>query len=162
MQRYSHNKVLSIFPDIDSDLLKSWATLGLITPDLKSKGIGIFKKYSTNNLIEIGVARELLAFGVKQIIVEPIIQSLREHLVQSQDYDLVIVCRRQYVSAPGREAGQVTEILKGKKSDFKYESDYLLFNETQVGLKPGTVAPLSTSALVICVADIWEYIMRRL
>ena len=162
MQRYSHKKVLNIFPDIDPDLLKSWVTLGLITPDLKSKGIGIFKKYSTINLIEIGVARELTAFGLKQVIIEPIIQSLREHLRQVQDYDLILICRRQYVPAAGKEMRPVTEIIKGKKSHFKYESDYLLFNETHTSLNPGAVVPLSTSALVICVADIWEYIMRRL
>jgi len=162
MKRYSHNNVLKIFPDIDHGLLKSWATLGLITPDLKSKGIGIFKKYSTNNLIEIGVARELFAYGVKQAVIEPLIQSLREHLVESQDYDLIIICRRQYVPAAGKTFAQVTEILKGKKSHFKYESDYMLFNETQVGLHTGSVAPLSTSAIVISVADIWEYIMRHL
>jgi len=162
MNRYSHNQVLKIFPDIDPGLLKTWATLGLITPDLKSKGLGIFKKYSTNNLIEIGAARELSAFGVKQAVIEPIIQSLREHLVESQDYDLVIVCRRQYMPAHGKATGLVTEILKGKKSHFRYESDYMLFNETQAGLNTGTVAPLSTSALIISVADIWEYIMRHL
>ena len=55
MNRYSHSKVLKIFLDIDPSLLKSWLTLGLIAPDLKSKSIGIFKKYSTDNLIEIGV-----------------------------------------------------------------------------------------------------------
>ena len=53
MQNYSHNKVLKLFPDIDPILLKSWGTMGLITPDLKSKGIGIFKKYSTSNLTKL-------------------------------------------------------------------------------------------------------------
>ncbi len=159
MQRYAHNKVLKLFPDIDPILLKSWVTLGLITPDLKSKGIGIFKKYSTNNLMEIGVARELFAFGVRQTIVEPILQSLREHLVHSQDFDLIIVCRRQYVPAEGKEMSLVTEIIKGKKSRFGCEADFMLFNQSQGGLGGGARTP---SALVISVADIWEYIMNRL
>jgi hypothetical protein len=124
MQRYSHSKVLRVFPDIDPSLLKSWLTLGLIAPDLKSKGIGIFKKYSTDNLIEIGVARELFAFGVKQAMAEPIIQSLREHLRQSQDFDLLIICRRQYVPIESKDLGLVTEIITGKKSQFKHESAY--------------------------------------
>lgn len=159
MQRYSHSEVLKLFPDIDPAMLKSWATLGLIMPDLKSKGLGIFKKYSTNNLIEIGVARELFAYGLKQAIVEPIIQSLREHLVKEQDFDLVIVCRRQYVSTDGRNLQLVSEIIKGKKSRFQYESGYMLFSQARQG---AATAALGTSAIVISVADIWDYIMNRL
>ena len=159
MQRYSHSKVLRVFPDIDPSLLKSWLTLGLIAPDLKSKGIGIFKKYSTDNLIEIGVARELFAFGVKQAMAEPIIQSLREHLRQSQDFDLLIICRRQYVPIESKDMGLVTEIITGKKSQFKHESVYMLFNQFQGNSAGGT---LTSSALIISVADIWDYIMSRL
>lgn len=159
MKRYSHSKVLKIFPDIDPSLLKSWLTLGLIAPDLKSKGIGIFKKYTTDNLIEIGVARELFAYGVKQSMAEPIIQSLREHLRQSQDFDLLIICRRQYVPTDNRDMGLVTEIIKAKKTRFKHESAYMLFNQAQ-----GNAAGrgVTSSALVISVADIWDYIMNRL
>jgi len=159
MQRYSHSKVLKIFPDIDPALLKTWLTLGLIAPDLKSKGVGVFKKYSTDNLIEIGVSRELFAFGVKQAMAEPIIQSLREHLRQSQDFDLLIVCRRQYVPKGSRDMGLVTEIIKGKKTRFKHESAYMLFSQSQ-GNTAG--AALTSSALVISVTDIWDYIMNRL
>ena len=159
MQRYSHSKVLRVFPDIDPSLLKSWLTLGLIAPDLKSKGIGIFKKYTTNNLIEIGVARELFAFGVKQAMAEPIIQSLREHLKQSQDFDLLIIYRRQYVPIEGKDLGLVTEIITGKKSQFKHESAYMLFNQSKGSSAWGT---LTSSALIISVADIWDYIMNRL
>lgn len=159
MQRYSHSKVLKIFPDIDPALLKSWLTMGLIAPDLKSKGMGIFKKYTTDNLIEIGVARELFAFGVKQAMTEPIIQSLREHLRQSQDFDLLILCRRQYVSTGKREQGLVTEIIKCKKSRFKHESAYMLFDQSQGNTAGGT---LTSSALIISVADIWDYVMNRL
>jgi len=159
MQRYSHSKVLRVFPDIDPSLLKSWLTLGLIAPDLKSKGIGIFKKYTTDNLIEIGVARELFAFGVKQAMAEPIIQSLREHLRQSQDFDLLIICRRQYVPIESKDLGLVTEIITGKKSQFKHESAYMLFNQSQGNSAGGT---LTSSALIISVADIWDYIMNRL
>ena len=159
MQRYSHSKVLRVFPDIDPSLLKSWLTLGLIAPDLKSKGIGIFKKYTTDNLIEIGVARELFAFGVKQAMAEPIIQSLREHLRQSQDFDLLIICRRQYMPTESKGLGLVTEIIKGKKSRFKHESAYMLFSQSQ-GNPAGSA--MTSSALVISVADIWDYIMNRL
>ena len=159
MKRYSHSKVLKIFPDIDPSLLKSWLTLGLIAPDLKSKGVGVFKKYTTDNLIEIGVARELFAFGVKQAMAEPIIQSLREHLRQSQDFDLLIICRRQYVSTDNMEMGLVTEIIKAKKTRFKHESAYILFNQSQGNR---AVGGLTSSALVISVADIWDYIMNRL
>ena len=159
MQRYSHSKVLKMFPDIDPSLLKSWLTLGLIAPDLKSKGMGIFKKYTTDNLIEIGVARELFAFGVKQAMAEPIIQSLREHLRQSQDFDLLILCRRQYVATGKREQGLVTEIIQCKKSRFQHEAAYMLFNQSQGKTAGGTLTP---STLVISVADIWDYIMNRL
>ena len=159
MQRYSHSKVLRVFPDIDPSLLKSWLTLGLIAPDLKSKGIGIFKKYTTNNLIEIGVARELFAFGVKQAMAEPIIQSLREHLRQSQDFDLLIICRRQYVPIKSKDLTLVTEIIKGKKTRFQHESAYMLFSQSQGNPAGGT---LTSSALIISVADIWDYIMNRL
>jgi hypothetical protein len=159
MKRYSHSKVLKIFPDIDPALLKSWLTLGLIAPDLKSKGVGIFKKYTTDNLIEIGVARELFAFGVKQAMAEPIIQSLREHLRQAQDFDLLIICRRQYVSTEKMEMALVTEIIKAKKTRFKHESAYMLFNQSQGNSAGGG---LTSSALVISVADIWDYIMNRL
>jgi hypothetical protein len=159
MQRYSHSKVLRVFPDIDPSLLKSWLTLGLIAPDLKSKGIGTFKKYSTDNLIEIGVVRELFAFGVKQAMAEPIIQSLREHLRKSQDFDLLIICRRQYVHTESKGQGLITEIIKGKKSQFEHESAYMLFNQSQGNPDGGA---LTSSALVISVADIWDYIMNRL
>ena len=159
MKRYSHSKVLKIFPDIDPSLLKSWLTLGLIAPDLKSKGIGIFKKYTTDNLIEIGVARELFAYGVKQAMAEPIIQSLREHLRQSQDFDLLIICRRQYVPTDNRDLGLVTEIIKGKKTRFQHQSAYMLFNQSQGNR---AVSGLTSSALIISVADIWDYIMNRL
>jgi hypothetical protein len=159
MQRYSHSKVLKIFPDIDPSHLKSWLTLGLIAPDLKSKGVGIFKKYTTDNLLEIGVARELFAFGVKQGMAEPVIQSLREHLRQSQDFDLLIICRRQYVPTEKKELGLVTEIIKGKKTRFKHESVYMLFNQSQCNTAGGA---LTSSALIISVADIWDYIMNRL
>ena len=159
MKRYSHSQVLKIFPDIDPSILKSWLTLGLIAPDLKTKGVGIFKKYTTDNLIEIGVARELFAFGVKQAMAEPVIQSLREHLRQSQDFDLLIICRRQYVSTDNRDMGLVTEIIKAKKTRFKNESAYMLFNQSQGNSARGG---LTSSALVISVADIWDYIMNRL
>jgi len=159
MKRYSHSKVLKIFPDIDPTLLKSWLTLGLIAPDLKSNGVGIFKKYTTDNLIEIGVARELFAFGVKQAMAEPIIQSLREHLRQSQDFDLLIICRRQFVPTEKRDMGLVTEIIKAKKTRFKHESVYMLFNQAQGNSAGGGV---TTSALIISVADIWDYVMNRL
>ena len=159
MQHYSHSQVLKIFPDIDPALLKSWITLGIIAPDLKEKGIGIFKKYTTDNLIEIGVARELFAFGVKQAIAEPIIESLREHLRQAQDFDLLIICRRQYVPTEGNSQGLVTEIIKAKKTRFRHESDYMLFNQVQRKAGGG---PLTSSALLISVADIWDYVMNRL
>ena len=159
MQRYSHSKVLKVFPDIDPSLLKSWLTLGLIAPDLKSKGVGIYKKYSTDNLIEIGVARELFAFGVKQAMAEPIIQSLREHLRQSQDFDLLIICRRQYIPTEGKDLGLVTEIIQAKKTRFKHESAYMLFNQSQGNSAGGA---LTSSALIISVADIWDYVMNRL
>ena len=159
MERYSHSTVLKIFPDIEPALLKSWLTLGLIAPDLKSKGIGIFKKYTTDNLIEIGVARELFAFGVKQAMAEPIIQSLREHLRQSQDFDLLIICRRQYVPTENKDMGLVTEIIKAKKTRFKHESAYMLFNQSQGNTAGGA---LTTSALIISVADIWDCIMNCL
>jgi hypothetical protein len=159
MKQYSHSKVLKIFPDIDPSLLKSWLTLGLIAPDLKSKGVGIFKKYTTDNLIEIGVARELFAYGVKQSMAEPIIQSLREHLRLSQDFDLLIICRRQYVPTDSQNLGLVTEIIKGKKSRFKHESAYMLFDQSQGSRAGGAV---TSSALIISVADIWDYIMNRL
>ena len=159
MERYSHSNVLKIFPDIDPALLKSWRTLGLIAPDLKSKGTGIFKKYTTDNLIEIGVARELFAFGVKPSMAEPIIQSLREHLRQSQDFDLLIICRRQYVPTQNRDMGLVAEIIKAKKTRFQHESAYMLFNQSQGNTAGGA---LTTAVLIISVADIWDYIMNRL
>ena len=159
MKRYSHSKVLKIFPDIDPALLKSWLTLGLIAPDLKSKGTGIFKKYTTDNLLEIGVARELFAYGVKQRMAEPIIQSLREHLRQSKDFDLLIICRRQYVPTDNQNMGLVTEIIKGQKSRFKHESAYMLFSQSQGNSTGGA---LTSSALIISVADIWDYVMNRL
>ena len=159
MERYSHSNVLKIFPDIDPALLKSWRTLGLIAPDLKSKGIGIFKKYTTDNLIEIGVARELFAFGAKPSMAEPIIQSLREHLRQSQDFDLLIICRRQYVPTQNRDMGLVAEIIKAKKTRFQHESAYMLFNQSQGNTAGGA---LTTAVLIISVADIWDYIMNRL
>jgi hypothetical protein len=105
------------------------------------------------------VARELFAFGVKQAIAEPTIQSLREHLRQSQDFDLLIICRRQYVPTESNSMGLVTEIIKGKKTRFGHESAYMLFGQSR-GNSAG--CPLTSSALVISVADIWDYIMNRL
>jgi len=63
--QFVHREVLKIFPWIKSRTLISWSERGLIIPEFEeASGRGTRRRYSYQNLIEIGFVSELLNYGI--------------------------------------------------------------------------------------------------
>ena len=64
-REFVHKEVLKIFPWIKPRTLISWSERGLIQPEYKeASGRGTRRRYSYQNLIEIGFISELLDYGI--------------------------------------------------------------------------------------------------
>lgn len=64
-REFVHREVLKIFPWIKSRTLISWSERGLIKPEFEdASGRGTRRRYSYQNLIEIGFVSELLNYGI--------------------------------------------------------------------------------------------------
>jgi len=62
---YQHKDILKVYSDLSPRSLVSWTEKGLLTPDHgDATGRGSMRKYSFDNVIQAGVIRELMAFGL--------------------------------------------------------------------------------------------------
>jgi DNA-binding transcriptional MerR regulator len=91
MATWKHADVLKIFPDIKPRTLISWAEKGLITPEVLAKGSGTRREYTLNNLLEIGIIKELVSRNVPHPLISQIVFDFSTYKHISQNYDLAII-----------------------------------------------------------------------
>jgi DNA-binding transcriptional MerR regulator len=158
----THRDVLKIFPNLKARTLISWSEKGLLSPSVGASGSGSRRIYSEKNLIEIGVIRELVDYRFPTKIVKPIIDALGERLdKQKGDYDIVIVYSKQRIAASMDADAWVADLKISTRSKFKYEAANLVFGERPLSDGSFARTPYTGSAVVISVADIWDYIQER-
>ncbi len=62
---FHHKDILEVFSDLSPRSLVSWTEKGLLTPDHgDATGRGTMRKYSFDNVLQAGVIRELMKFGL--------------------------------------------------------------------------------------------------
>lgn len=59
-----HEIIKNFYPDLAAVTINSWARAGLFTPLQPGEAQGAWAKYSYQNLIELGVIRQLSAFNM--------------------------------------------------------------------------------------------------
>lgn len=93
-KEFVHKEVLKIFPWIKPRTLISWSERGLIQPEFEeASGRGTRRRYSYQNLIEIGFISELLDYGIPFNMIRIFIQD-QEGLskeLRKKGFDIVFV-----------------------------------------------------------------------
>jgi DNA-binding transcriptional MerR regulator len=93
-REFVHKEVLKIFPWIKARTLISWSERGLIKPEFEeASGRGTRRRYSYQNLIEIGVVSELLDYGIPFNMISTFIhaqEGLSEEL-RDKGFDMVFL-----------------------------------------------------------------------
>jgi len=160
MRLYAHRDILKIFPDLKARTLISWSEKGLFSPAIDASGTGSRRLYTKKNLVEIGVIRELISYRFSHDIIRPLIKELNNR-VKKNNFDMVIVARRQLVSG-----GYVTGFTTGSRKKFAENGARLIFGEKSIPLSNGSTykecALAVGSAIVVSLADIWEFIKKQL
>ena len=164
MDLYNHKDVLKVYTDLKPRTLISWVDKGLLSPQVKASGTGTRNQYSVNNLVEIGVIRELASYGMPHNVISSILKELsnKARLTEDDGYDVVFSVCRSYVSGYKRRTAHVGHIQVGSRSNFAREASELVFGERQVEESLSTAFPEVGSAIIVSLADIWEYIKARL
>lgn len=159
MKLYAHRDILKIFPDLKTRTLISWSEKGLFSPEIDASGTGSRRLYSRKNLVEIGVIRELISYRFSHDIIRPLIEELNDQ-VKKYNFDMVIVARRQIVSG-----GYVTAFTTGPRKKFAENGAKLIFGEQSTPLLNGSTSKERAlavgSAIVVSLADIWEFIKKQ-
>lgn len=162
---FKHRDVLRIYPDLRPRTLISWVDKGLLSPEVKASGTGTRNQYSVKNLVEIGVIRELITYRIPQSVVESIMRQLANEaslLTEENDFDVVVVYSRGYVSGYKSAVAYTGHVRVGSRSRFAEKANFLIFGEESLPDWGSTYIPESSSAIVISLRDIWEYIRNRL
>ena len=153
MNLYEHRNVLKIFPDLKTRTLISWSEKGLFKPEVEARGPGTRRGYSKKNLIQIGVIRELVSYGLRHAIIKVIMYSLEQIFsLDDTTLDYVIIVQKQLL--PDGQWGTVPSFAL--RSIFSKEAGRLVFDEGSKDFPP------VGSATIISVNNIWGYIQRRL
>lgn len=91
---YQHKDILRVYSDLSPRSLVSWTEKGLLTPDHgDATGRGTMRKYSFDNVVQAGVIRELMAFGLtfREII---LVNDHWKSEMKKFDYDCVLFFQR--------------------------------------------------------------------
>lgn len=64
MKLYTHAEVLTVFPGLKGRTLQSWCDKKLIRPKRDTSGSGYYRLYSYENLVQIGIVRNLFMVGL--------------------------------------------------------------------------------------------------
>ncbi len=63
-KEYQHKDILQLFKDLSPRSLVSWTEKGLLAPEYgDARGRGTVRKYSFDNVMQIGVIKELMSLG---------------------------------------------------------------------------------------------------
>jgi len=163
MELFNHKDVLRVYTDLKPRTLISWVDKGVLSPQVKASGTGTRNRYSVRNLVEIGVIRELTSYGMTHNYISSILKQLAEKktLTEEDGYDVVVAVSRGYVSGYRRGMAYIPYVRFGSRSRFDREAATLVFGERQDG-DILTIIPEVGSAIIVSLADIWEYIKARL
>ena len=124
--------------------------------------------YSTKNLVEIGVIRELVSYRVPHEFIHSVMTELKKiRLSEDNGFNVIVVLSRQLLGGGREVSGFVHDIRVGTRKGFSKQAGELIFGEKLVPSKPGFGKAFQRtmmvgSAIVVSLADIWEYIQKNL
>jgi len=162
MNLYGHHQVIDIFPDLKARTLISWSEKGLFTPEVNASGTGSRRLYSAKNLVEIGVIRELVSYRIPHDFIRSVMERLRKTRLSEKDgFDVVITLSRQLLGGGKDDIGFLLDVRVGKRSNFRKEAGELVFGERWPSKQTFQRTPSTASAVVVSLADIWEFVRDR-
>ena len=162
---YRHKDILIFFPDLSPRSLVSWAEKGLLIPDHgDAAGRGTMRQYSFDNVVQAGVIRELMAFGLtfRDII---LVDNHWKSEMKRFNYDCVLSFQkatfRSKNTMPYRLDVRVDsmENFKKNKADVIWSASSYNTNGDLVQIGPDVSY---TGALFINVTRIYQLIKTRL
>lgn len=166
MNTYTNRDVLRVFPDLKTRTLISWSEKGLFTPLLAPDGPGSRRLYSVKNLLEIGIIRELVLYRFSLFAIKSILNKLSGRLASDDDdYDYLVICRRQYSPHVPESLGYVEEIIIDKRSTFNEQAGKLIFGEQKIEINEHEgrkQLPFVGSSILVSVLDIWNIVKARM
>ena len=160
-REFVHKEVLKIFPWIKPRTLISWSERGLVkTKGGDAPGRGTRRRYSYQNVIEIGFVDELLQYGLPFHTIKRIIEAagLSQRL-REKGFDTVFWARREIPVVPSTQEVQYRELIRGVTlrwmtsletlEEFQDSTDKKLLGLESHSVKPG--GPFSKTRVVSCI-----------
>ena len=84
---YQHKDIVRIFPNIPARSIISLCEKGLITPDYgDTTGNGVPRKYSLDNVIQIGIVREMMKWGMPCRSIKPLLDDKAKSELKANGY----------------------------------------------------------------------------
>jgi DNA-binding transcriptional MerR regulator len=160
---YQHKDILKVFSDLSPRSLVSWTEKGLLTPDHgDATGRGTMRKYSFDNVIQAGVIRELMAYGLtfREII---LVADHWKSEMKRFDYDCVLFFQRATFKSSDKRMPHrwdVGVVSKKKLDQYKASSIFETFvrDRNEKELEPSGPDVSYTGALFINVTRIYQLV----
>ncbi len=160
-REFVHKEVLKIFPWIKPRTLISWSERGLIQPEFEeASGRGTRRRYSFQNVIEIGFVDELLQYAMPFHTIKRIIEAagLSQQL-REKGFDTVFWARREIPVMPPVKGVSSHESRMGVTyrwmtsletlEEFQDSTDKKLLGLESHSVKPD--GPFSRTEVVSCI-----------
>lgn len=166
---YQHKDIIRVFPDLSPRSLVSWAEKEILIPDHHdANGRGTVRKYSFDNVVQAGIIRELMAFGLNfRDIKHTLIDYWKKRMIELK-YDCVLIIQRQtFPSSKGAGFDLIshfdTRVWDSKELD-RYGARIILessgfINETDK-LVPHGKTPTISGVLIANVKRIYRHVDR--
>jgi DNA-binding transcriptional MerR regulator len=161
---FHHKDILEVFSDLSPRSLVSWTEKGLLTPDHgDATGRGTMRKYSFDNVLQAGVIRELMKFGLtfREII---LFDDHWKSEMKRFNYDCVLFFQRATFKSQIENVMPYrfdVRVVSRKKFD-KYKAtaiwETFVYDKNTDELTPRFVNVSLTGALLINVTRIYQLV----
>ncbi len=164
-ETFQHKDILRVFPDLSARSLVSYCEKGLIIPFQDAEGRGKVRIYDFGNVIEAGIIRELVKWGLTYREIRLVSAEWKQRM-RDFDFQCVLVWQREmFVSEGGLPSHFTVRVFSYE--EFNEYGIRCLREASSFDLNTGQIVPIGSmpalsSAMFVDVARIHRHVKNQL